>query len=248
MVHKEKPVCLVTGGSGGIGQAIVRELAQKGWSVAINYHRSEQTAEDLMQQCLQAGVPARAVCADVSQPDAVEDMFMDIERNLGPVTHLVNNAGVDLRCLLTDTSEEDWDRIMNVNLKGPFLCCRRALPYMIHIRFGRIVNIASTWGITGASFESVYAASKGGLIALTKSLASELGPSGITVNAIAPGPIQTPMLDNELTVEEKNVLAADIPLGRLGYPQDVAALCSFLLSDQAGYINGQIIAVDGGWK
>lgn len=247
MIHK-KPVCLVTGGSRGIGQAIVMELAQKGWSVAINYHHSQQAAENLMHKCLQAGVPARAVCADVSQSDAVEDMFKDIENTLGPVTHLVNNAGVDLRCLLTDTSEEDWDRIMNVNLKGPFLCCRRALPHMIHIRFGRIVNIASTWGICGASFESVYAASKGGLIALTKSLASEVGPSGITVNAIAPGPIQTAMLDSELTGEEKKELAADIPAGRLGYPQDVATLCSFLLSDPAGYINGQIIGVDGGWK
>lgn len=247
-MHKKNPVCLVTGGSRGIGRAIVWELAQNGWQLAINYLHSEDHARSIEEECLNLGINAISVAADVSQAQDVERMFLEVEEKLGPVNYLVNNAGVDLRCLLTDTSEEEWYRIMDTNLKGPFLCCRRALPHMIRSRFGRIVNIASIWGITGASFESIYAASKGGLIALSKSLASELGPSGITVNAIAPGPVLTPMLDSELTTEEQVDLASDIPLGRLGSPQDVASLCRFLLSDQAAYINGQIIAVDGGWK
>ena len=175
-------------------------------------------------------------------------MFARIEDKWGSVDLLVNNAGISLKGLLTETTEEEWQQVMDINLKGAFLCCRRALPAMVKKRFGRIVNIASIWGLRGASCESVYAASKGGLIALSRSLAMEMGPSGITVNVIAPGPVQTDMLLQELDSDERKALSEEIPLGRLASPDDVASACLFLLSPAASYINGQALGLDGGWK
>lgn len=241
-------VCLITGGSRGIGAAIVRAAAAEGAAVAINYHRSEAAAGKLVGELQAQGTRVIAVRADVSIAAQVESMFEQVEDNLGPVDWLINNAGISLRSLLQDTSENQWDELMGVNFKGAFLCIRRALPAMIRRRSGAIVNIASIWGQQGAAFESVYAASKGGLIALTRSLAAEIGPSGIRVNALAPGPIDTDMLRTEMTRSELADLAGEIPLGRLGQPEDVAAACMFLLSKKASYINGQVITVDGGWK
>jgi 3-oxoacyl-[acyl-carrier protein] reductase len=175
-------------------------------------------------------------------------MFAQIEDKWGSVDLLVNNAGISLKRLFAETSEEEWQQVMDINLKGAFLCCRRALPAMIRNRFGRIVNIASIWGLRGASCESVYAASKGGLIALSRSLAMEMGPSGITVNVIAPGPVETDMLLQELDNDERAMLSEEIPLGRLASPDDVASACLFLLSPTASYINGQVLGLDGGWK
>ena len=189
-----------------------------------------------------------AVQADISQGREVEVMFARIEDKWGSVDLLVNNAGISLKGLLTETTEEEWQQVMDINLKGAFLCCRRALPAMVKKRFGRIVNIASIWGLRGASCESVYAASKGGLIALSRSLAMEMGPSGITVNVIAPGPVQTDMLLQELDSDERKALSEEIPLGRLASPDDVASACLFLLSPAASYINGQALGLDGGWK
>lgn len=240
-------VCLVTGASRGIGAAIAREAAAAGAVVVVNYRSSRHLAESLVKELRDSGCQAGTVQADVSSPSDVERMFAAIECEWGPVSLLVNNAGVSLRELVTHTSDEQWDQVINTNLKGPFLCCRRALPNMIRSRWGRIVNIASVWGNRGASCESVYAASKGGLILFTKSLAQEVGPSGVTVNALAPGPIGTDMLAGELTARERQDLAADIPLGKLGSPEDVAKMAVFLLSEGGDYINGQVISIDGGW-
>ncbi|HOQ09033.1 MAG TPA: 3-oxoacyl-ACP reductase FabG [Syntrophomonadaceae bacterium] len=240
-------ICLVTGASRGIGAAIARAAAAAGAMVAINYCRSRNLAESLAEELRNEGGQAMAIQADVGSSADVERMFATVEKAWGPVSLLVNNAGVSLRELVTHTSEDQWDQVINTNLKGPFLCCRRALPHMIRSRWGRIINIASVWGMRGASCESVYAASKGGLILFTKSLAQEVGPSGVTVNALAPGPIGTDMLADELTEAERQDLAADIPLGRLGSPEDVAKTVIFLLSEGGNYINGQVITVDGGW-
>ncbi len=247
-MHNKRKVCLVTGASRGIGAAIVRELAKSGMHIVINYLSSERAAVELAAENEALGVRSLLLKADVSSASDVEKMFSEIESTWGGVDLLVNNAGVDLCGLITETSEEQFERIMDINLKGPFLCCRRALPHMIRQRFGRIVNISSIWGLNGASCESVYAASKGGLIALTRSLAKEVGPSGVTVNALAPGPVKTDMMDAELDEDEQRELAADIPAGRFGYPQEIASACRYLLTDDAAFINGHVLVLDGGWK
>jgi len=249
MKKEERPtVCLVTGGSRGIGAAIVKALTAEGVTVALNYHRSASAAQLLANELLEQGGRILPIQADISVAAEVESMFQQVEEQLGPIDWLVNNAGISLRSLLQDTTEDQWDELMGVNLKGAFLCMRRALPGMIGRRNGSIVNIASIWGQQGAAFESVYSASKGGLIALTRSSAAEAGPSGIRVNALAPGPIATDMLKEEMTPEEVTGLVGEIPLGRLGQPEDVAAACLFLLSTKAAYINGQVLTIDGGWK
>lgn len=241
-------VCLITGASRGLGRAMAIAAGDNGLDVGINYCSSKEAALRLEEELRDKGVNAYAIKANVGCKQEVDNMFAEIEYRLGPVSMLINNAGISLRALINETTEDQWQAVMDTNLKSAFLCSQRALAHMIRNRFGRIINIASIWGITGAAFESVYAASKGGLISLTKSLASELGPSGITVNAIAPGPIETDMLKGELSTQEKKNLAEEIPIGRLGYPEEIASACIYLLSKKASFINGQIISIDGGWK
>lgn len=241
-------ICLVTGAGRGIGAAIARAAAAQGAGVVIHYHNSFREAFALLGELEKRGTRALAVQADVGDERAVDAMFSLVEQKMGAVDLLVNNAGVSLRKLITDTSLEDWYRVMDTNLKGVFLCSRRAISPMIRQRYGRIVNIASIWGLHAGAMECVYAASKGGVVALSKSLATELGPSGITVNAICPGPVETAMLRNEFDTGELEALAEDLPLGRLATPGEVAELCTFLLSERAVYINGQAITLDGGWK
>lgn len=243
----ENKVALVTGASRGIGRAIVRQLAEAGYKVGINYFKSHAMAYDLVEEINKQGGQAIAIKADISNSAEVETMFTKLEQNFGSVDVLINNAGISSRGLAHYIDEVEWDKVMGINLKGAFLCCRRALPHMINKKFGRIINITSVWGITGASYESVYATSKGGLITFTKSLAKELGPSGITVNAIAPGPIETDMLNEELNENDKLALLDEISVGRLGRPEDVATLCLYLVSDKATFITGQVINVDGGF-
>lgn len=241
-------ICLITGASRGIGAAIARVVSSQGAKTVINYYSSAEKAQALQSEILNEGREALAIYADVSKYEDVENMFQTVEAHFGHVDILINNAGTDLRALITETSDTDWQRVIDVNLKAPFLCSRRALPHMISQKHGRIINITSVFGISGAAYESVYAAAKGGLIAFTKSLASELGPSGITVNAIAPGPIATDMLRAELNVSELQTLSREIPLLRLGKPEEIASACEYLLSPAAGFITGQVISVDGGWK
>lgn len=241
-------VCLVTGGGRGIGAAIARQAAGKGAAVAVNYLHSQDSAGKLVDDIVRKGGRAIAVRADVSKADQVEYLFTTVERELGAVSLLVNNAGLARQSLLIDTSEEDWDEIQTVNLKGPYLTCKRALPSMMDERFGRIVNIASVWGLRAASTETAYAASKGGLIALSRSLAAEVGPWGVTVNAVAPGAIATDMLMGPFQPGEMAALVQETPAGRVGKADDVASACIYLLSEAAAFITGSVLVIDGGWK
>lgn len=240
-------VALVTGGSRGIGRAIARKLGQQGYDVAINYHRSRQAAEELADELLRAGCNAAAFGADMAESGEVDAMFRAIESALGPVDTLINNAGIAPPSgLFQNADDEIWNRTFAVNVGGMRSAIRRALPHMLHEKRGSIVNISSIWGLRGASCETVYAATKSAVIGLTRSLALELAPSNIRVNAVAPGCIQTDML-RALGPETLEELAAQTPLGRLGMPEDVAAAAAFLAGDEASFITGQILTVDGGF-
>jgi 3-oxoacyl-[acyl-carrier protein] reductase len=239
---------LITGASRGIGAAIACRFAAAGERVLINYHRSRETAQSLLSAMRRQGWTVDAFAADVTDPEAVAAMFDYAETCWQhPVSVLVNNAGTDLRQLISETAVRDFDRLVAVNLKAPFLCCQRALPAMLQMRRGCIVNIGSVFGQTGAAFEAVYAASKGALTAFTLSLAAEIGSCGIRAHLIAPGAVDTDMLRRELDPEELESLRQAIPLRRLGTPDDIAAACVFLASPQASYLQGQILTIDGGW-
>lgn len=240
-------VALVTGSARGIGAAVARELARHGASVAVNYRNSVHEAETVAGACRAHGVDAAAFRADIADPEAVARLFGAVEQAIGPVDILVNNAGVGLRRLVVETTDSEWEKLLAVNLSGAFYCCRRALETMAGRRWGRIINVASVFGLTGAAYEAAYAAAKGGLIAFTKSLAREVGSAGITVNAVAPGPVESDMLREGLSAEELAALAGDIPSGRLGRPEDIAGACAFLASPAAAFINGQVLSLDGGW-
>lgn len=236
---------LVTGGSRGIGAAIAVLFAQRGFRTAINYRAGRQRAEQLAQQLREEGYSAAAFGADVSDRAQVDRMFAAVGDAFGGVDILVNNAGIAQQKLFTDISEEEWEKLFAVNVKGAFHCCQAALPHMIHRKRGKIINISSIWGLTGASCEVHYSASKAALIGMTKALAKELGPSGIQVNCVAPGVIDTEMnaaLD-EATVE---ALKEETPLGVLGTGWDIAQAVAFLASDNADFITGQTISPNGG--
>ncbi|MEG1790534.1 MAG: SDR family oxidoreductase [Oscillospiraceae bacterium] len=226
---------LITGSSRGIGAATARELASQGWLVNINYLNSEAAAFALASEL---GCPAYR--ADVSDPAQVRELF----RKTGPVDLLVNNAGVAWAGLLSDMTDGDWRRLFSVNVDGAFNCCREAIPHMVRQKSGCIVNLSSVLGVSGGSCEAAYSATKGAIIALTKALAKELGPSGIRVNAVAPGAIDTDMLRN-LTAADKLGLCEATALCRLGTAEDVARAIALLASDDAGFISGQILGVDG---
>lgn len=228
---------LVSGASRGIGAAIARALACGGHFVVVNYRESREKAEALAESI--GGV---AVRADVSDPAAVENMF----KVVGNVGILVVNAGIAMQKLFTDTTYDDWRHIFSVNVDGAYNLIQAALPHMIHEKWGRVVLVSSVWGVRGASCEAAYSAAKAALIGLTKALAKELGPSGITVNCVAPGVIDTDMNAN-LDSETLSALADATPLCRLGTPEDVAALVRFLCSDEACFITGQVIGADGGF-
>ena len=238
-------VALVTGASRGIGAAIAVALAKAGASVAINYLHNHDRAQAVVESCRTYGSRAVAIQADVTDFQAVERLMEATVKELGEPDILVNNAGRARSALLVDTTEALWDELMNANLKAPFFCVKSVLPGMIRKRYGRIVNISSIWGIAGGSYEVAYSASKGGLIALTKALAKELGPSGITVNAVAPGAIETDMLGG-LSAEDLRQISAETPVGRIGTPDDVASVALFLVSPGASFITGQIISPNGG--
>ncbi len=236
---------LITGGSRGIGAAIAAALARAGYAVAINYNHSAEAAEALAASLRAEGRTALPVQADVSDPAQVAAMFAAVERQLGAVSVLVNNAGIAQQKLFTDLSDADWRRMMGVHLDGAFYCCRAALPAMIRARYGRILNIASMWGQVGGSCEVHYSAAKAGLIGLTKALAKEEGPSGITVNCIAPGVVDTDMMAS-FSAEDRAALADETPVCRLGNADEVAAAAVFLCSPAAGFITGQVLGVNGG--
>lgn len=226
---------LVTGGCGGIGLEICRQLAADGYFVYVNYANSKDKAERIAD-----GINGAAVCFDVSDKEAVRSFFSSNNIDL-----LVNNAGVSVIDLFTSVSDENSDRIMGINLIGAMNCSRAALPYMIREKSGCIINIASMWGQCGASCEVDYSASKAGMIGFTKALAKEVAPSGIRVNSVSPGFIMTEM-NSHFTDEDLELIREDIPLGIFGKPEHIADAVSFLASDKAEYITGQVLAVNGG--
>ena len=237
---------LITGSSRGIGRAIATQLAREGWPVCINYIQHREAAEDLVRQLRSEGREAIAVQADVADRQAVNAMVSAAAEQLGPVELLVNNAGIAEQGLFQDVTDEKWDRHIGVNLGGARNTIQAVLPHMLHEKRGYIVNISSMWGLRGASCEVTYACTKAALIALTRSLALELAPSHIRVNCVAPGVIHTDMVE-ALGQETMDGLAEQTPLGRLGTPEDIAYAVSFLASEKASFITGQVLTADGGF-
>lgn len=238
-------VALVTGGSRGIGRAVALELAKSGAKVVVNYAGNINAANEVCEVVTAAGGEAMAIQADVSDANSVDAMIKQVIEKYGRIDILVNNAGITRDNLLMRMKEEDWDIVINTNLKGIFLCTKLVSRYMMKQKSGRIINMTSVVGITGNAGQSNYSAAKAGVIGFTKSMAKELASRGITVNAIAPGFISTDMTA-VLSEQVKTELAGQIPLGRLGEPEDIAAAVVFLVSNAANYITGQTIHVDGG--
>lgn len=239
-------IALVTGSSRGIGRAVARRLAAEGYAVCVNYRQRQDCAMSLVAEISAAGGRAMAVQADVAHRVQVNEMVRRVEGELGPVSLLVNNAGVAGQALFQDITDALWHRYFAVNVDGAFHTIQAVLPHMLREHAGCIVNVSSIWGLRGASCEVTYSATKGALIALTRSLASELAPTGIRVNCVAPGVIKTDMLD-ALPPEVLPQLAQETPLGRLGTPEDIAAAVSFLADEKASFITGQVLTCDGGF-
>lgn len=235
-------VALVSGGSRGIGAAIARALWAQGYRVAVLYQKNHDAAEALVKEL---GADCFALPCDVSSYAQCELAFSAVTQAFGTVDVLVCNAGVAQQALFTDITPADWARMMGVHLDGAFHLCKLALPAMVRQKQGRIITISSMWGQVGASCEVHYSAAKAGLIGFTKALAKEEGPSGITVNCVCPGVIETDMMAS-FSAEDKEALAEETPLGRLGTPQDVAGLVCFLAGQDAAYITGQVFGVNGG--
>ena len=238
-------LAFVSGASRGIGAACAVELARQGFDIIINYNKSRQAAEEVAAAVVKRGSKAILCRMNVADAGEVSSVCSDLISRLGVPDVLVNNAGVSVSGLVQDMTDEQWDELMNGNLRSMFLLCRAFVPGMVSRKSGCIINISSMWGQAGASFESVYSASKGGVDALTKSLAKELGPSGIRVNAVSPGCILTDMCAG-YTEADLKALADEAPLGRNGTPEDVACAVAFLASDKASFITGQILGVNGG--
>ena len=238
-------VALVTGASRGIGRAAAKALARAGAAVAINYQRSREAAEVLAESLCEDGAEAVAVAADVTDAGQVKAMVEQVQGSLGPVTVLVNNAGITRDGLLVRLSDDDLDEVLSVNLRGAFLASRAVARGMMKAKGGSIINVSSVIGRRGNAGQSNYAAAKAGLIGMTKSLARELGPRGVRVNAVAPGYVETDMTA-QLPENMKEEILKNTPLGRLATPEDVASAIVFLASPASSYITGAVIAIDGG--
>lgn len=243
-MNKNKTV-LITGSSRGIGSNMAEKFAIEGYNVLINYNKSKENAEELYNKLKSEGLSVKTFKADVSKRDEVEAMFEYCLKEFGDLDILINNAGVAKGMLFTDVTDEDWDNLMNVNLKGVYLCTQTALKHMISEKKGKIINISSIWGIAGGSFEVHYSASKAGIIGLTKALAKEVGPSNIQVNCIAPGAIVTDMLE-QVNSDDLELFRQETPLMKLGKPEDISDCALFLASDKADFFTGQVLSPNGG--
>ncbi len=236
---------LITGASRGIGAATAREFARRGWGVAIHYNRGAAEAAALAEELRGFGVPVVTVQADVADRAQVEKMVDNVLENFCQLDTLVCNAGVSHVGLLSDIDEADWKRLFGVNVDGVYHGCRAVLPHFIHRKAGSIVTVSSMWGQVGASCEVAYSATKGAVIAFTKALAKELGPSGIRVNCVAPGMIDTEM-NGHLGEADRAAIAEETPLERIGKPEEVARAIVFLASEEASFVTGQVLAPNGG--
>lgn len=239
---------LITGASRGIGRETARRFALENHNVAINYNSNKTAADSLIEEIFKATGRRDnlwAVKADVSNRSEVTLMFEGLKNIFGPPDILVNNAGIAQQKIFSDITENDWERMFDVNVKGAYHCIQAALPYMINKKRGKIINISSIWGITGASCEVHYSAAKAAVIGMTKALAKELAPSGIQVNCVAPGATSTDM-NNNLNSHDIEKLKDEIPLGRFGTSEEISDIILFLASDKADYITGQVISPNGG--
>ena len=236
---------LITGASRGIGRAAAELLAERGYRLMLNYFRSEGSVQELKQKLTAAGADAEIFQADVGDPRQAEAMAEACCKRFGRVDVLINNAGIADVGLLTEVTDERWDRLWRVNVGGVFYTCRAVLPGLIREKRGKIINLSSIWGIAGASCEAAYSATKAAVIGLTKALAKEVGPSGIQVNCIAPGAVETDM-NAALDEAALRSLREETPLGRLGTPREIAAAIAFLASEESDFITGQVLSPNGG--
>ena len=241
----EGRVALVTGGSRGIGRAICVELARNGARVAVNYAGSSQAAQETAELCRALGVEAEPFQADVSDPAACEALVSAVKERFGQIDILGNNAGVARDGLLMTAKEADFDQTLDTNLKGSYFCMKAVSRLMLRQKYGRIVSLSSVVGLRGNPGQTAYAASKAGILGLTKAAAKELAAKGVTVNAIAPGFIETDMTA-ALPEKAREAMLATIPAGRPGQAEEVARAAAFLASEEAGYITGQVLCIDGG--
>ena len=241
---REKTV-LITGASRGIGAAAAREFARAGWAVAVNYCRSEDRAHAMVEELRREGHTALMVRADVSDRTQVGEMVDNVLENFCQLDTLVCNAGVGLTGMFCDMTQEQWRRLFAVNVEGTIHCIQAVLPHMVNRKAGKIITLSSMWGVTGGSCEAGYSATKGAVIALTRALAKELGPSGITVNCVAPGVVDTEMNGN-LGPQDLAALAEETPLGRIGTPEEVARVLLFLAGEGGDFLTGQVLQPNGG--
>ena len=238
---------IVTGAARGIGRAVALNLAESGVSLVLNYYQNEEAALGLVKEIDALGGRCVLVQGDVSNPGDAQKLIDSALENFNELDILINNAGINKDNLLIRMKEEEFQRVVDINLLGTFYCTKYASKIMMKKRFGRIVNVSSVVGIVGNAGQSNYAASKAGIIGFTKSVAKELATRNITVNAIAPGYIKTDMTD-QLSEEQKDRILSRVPLGRFGLPEDVANMVNFLISDKADYITGQVFRIDGGME
>ena len=241
-------VAIITGASGGIGKAIAQKFIDNGYFVVGQYNSGRKSIDEFAKQLKEQGKSDYffGIKADLSNPKEINHMMDNVLSSFKNIDVLVNNAGVSLTKLITDTTEAEWDKVFDVNVKSAYLITNRVLKGMISKKFGKIVNVSSMWGLIGSSMEVCYSASKASLIGFTKALAKEVGPSNINVNCVCPGVIDTPM-NSHLTKEDLTDLANQTPLNRIGKPEEVADLVYFLSSENSKFITGQVISCDGGF-